>query len=266
MREVDISPDFIRLFAYSPLQYMFRAMQAGTAPARYFADRAESPCVGLILEGHTLFVGGDAQAPNAADALRFLDRELLGEARRRELGVLKAFYPDGPDDIWKEKLLENIRGATKNIYGRRVYKGGPGDHSPAPAASHIRRITPEMMYEEAIGNKEMIREEVESTFGSLQSFLAGGFGYALVLEDRVCGFCTSEYQSKQECAIGIAVEQAFQRRGYASQMASAFLAECRGHGLTPYWECWGNNIPSMKTAERRGFIMVADYPALLMEF
>jgi RimJ/RimL family protein N-acetyltransferase len=259
MRQVDISTDFVKLFAYTPLQYMLRAMQAGTAPAKFFADQADKAFVGLILEGHTLFAGGDV----SDEALRFLDEELLNGERRRELGAVKAFYPD---DAWKTRLLESIHGADMHVYGRRVYKREPGEGSSVPAAPHIQRITPRMMGEASIGNREMIREEVESTFGSLESFLAGGFGYALVLHNRVCGFCTSEYQSAKECAIGIAVEAEFQRRGYASQMASAFVAECDERRLTAYWECWGNNIPSMKTAERSGFIKLADYPTVLMEF
>ena len=118
----------------------------------------------------------------------------------------------------------------------------------------------------ALDNFAMIWEEVESTMGSVEKFLAEGFGSALVLENRVCGFCTAEYVSPGLCAVGIAVEEAHRQRGYAAQMADAFLRQSAERGLTISWDCWGNNLPSYKTAERAGFKKVSDYPVLLIAF
>jgi RimJ/RimL family protein N-acetyltransferase len=36
--------------------------------------------------------------------------------------------------------------------------------------------------------------------------------------------------------------------------------------LNVYWECWKNNIPSIKTALSCGFKKVADYPVLFVDF
>ncbi len=248
------------LLSYTPLQYMLRAMKAGSAPAAAYADKADDPSVCLVSEGHSMFVGGDALSPAADEAMNFLARILLAPERRRALEAVRIAFPH---EAWKKKLAGALKDARVNEYMRCVFvHHAPGSATDA-SAPHIRPITEDM---KALGNFDMIREEVNSTLGSVEAFLNRGFGYALVLEGRVCGFCTAEYLSEKECAIGIAVEEEYRQRGYASQMTASFLGECARRGLMPYWECWKNNIPSAKTAERAGFEKLADYPVLLAEF
>ncbi len=248
------------LLSYTPLQYMLRAMEAGTAPAACYADREEDPSVCIIREGHSLFVGGDALSPAADAAMDFLSRELLTQELRQELHAVKIVFPN---DDWKGKLTSALSDASVHEYWRCVFRHPAPGSVPEVPAPHIQFITADTA---KLANFSMIQDEVESTLGSFEKFLAEGFGYTLVMETQVCGFCTAEYLSAGECAIGIEVLREYQLRGYASQMTACFLHECSKRGLTPYWECWGNNIPSIKTAEHAGFSKLPDYPVLLVEF
>jgi RimJ/RimL family protein N-acetyltransferase len=239
---------------------MLRAMESGTAPAACYADREEEPSVCVIREGHSLFVGGDAKGQAAEAAMDFLGRDLLTPELRQELRVMKIVYPD---DAWKALLLSALSGDSVNTYMRCVFRHPtPGSFLAAPAP-HIQYITADTA---KLDNFSMIRDEVESTLGSFEKFLAEGFGYTLVMENRVCGFCTAEYLSAGECAIGIEVLQEYQKKGFASHMTACFLQECSKRGLTPYWECWKNNIPSVRTAEHAGFSGRTEYPVLFVEF
>lgn len=260
MIQTQFSPLVFSLFSYTPLQYMLRAMKAGTAPASCYVDREDDPSVCIIREGHSLFVGGDASGPAAEAAMDFLCHELLTPQLRKEMHVMKIMYPD---DAWKEMLTNALSEVSVYEYMRSVYSHLAPGSIPANPGAHIQFITADTA---RLNNFSMIREEVESTLGSFEKFLAEGFGYALVMETKVCGFCTAEYLSAGECAIGIEVLQEYQKMGYASHMTACFLQECKRRGLSPYWECWKNNIPSAKTAERAGFIKLKDYPVLFLVF
>lgn len=260
MIQTQFSPQVFSLFSCTPLQYMLRAMKAGTSHAICYADKEDDPSVCIIREGHSLFVGGEATRPAAAAGMDFLCHELLTPELRKELRVMKIMYPD---DAWKDRLANALSGISVYEYMRSVFfHPAPGSVHANPAP-HIQFITADTA---KLENFSMIRDEVESTLGSFDKFLSEGFGYALVMDARVCGFCTAEYLSAGECAIGIEVLQEYQLRGYASHMTSRFLQECERRGLAPYWECWKNNIPSVKTAERAGFLKLKDYPVLFLVF
>jgi len=241
---------------------MLHAMRAGNTTARYYIDRAESPTVCLIHEGHHLFVSGDASGPTTDDALCYLNDTLLTTNKRRELHLLQVLYSN---DDWKDKIATGMQGVTIEAGSRCLYTQKAWAAHPLDTEACIRSITADLM-RSPIDNLEMIVHEVSSTLGSLDKFLSRGFGYTLVLDNRISGFCTSEYQSAGECAIGIEVLTPFQRQGYASKMVAGFLAECRERHLQPYWECWSDNIASIRTAERNGFARVADYPVLVITF
>ncbi len=260
MIQTGFTPQAMQLLAYTPLQYMLRAMALGSAPAQCYVDKENSPSVCLVLEGHSLFAGGNAQSPAAEEAMAFLARTLLSPKRRQELGAVKIAFPN---NAWKEKLETALSGAAIHTYPRKVFRHPAPGRIPAAEEADIRLISAGMA---SLEHFDMIVEEVESTMGSLEAFLSLGFGAALVIKDRVCGFCTAEYVSGKECAIGIAVEEPFRRQGHAARMTALFLRECAKRGLTPFWECWKNNIPSVRTAERAGFELLAEYPVLLAEF
>ena len=260
MKKTPVTNRLIEMFSYTPTQYMIKAMMAGTAPHTCHVDNEEAPSACLIDEGHSLFVGGDAASPAADLAMEYLAHTLLPAARRKELGAIKIIFPN---EAWRQKLLQALKGAQVNEYPRCIFKHQALPFAGHESLPHIQAISAGMA---SMNNFAMIQEEVESTLGSVEKFLAEGFGAALVLDNRVCGFCTAEYLSPGLCAVGIAVEEAHRQKGYAAQMAQAFLSECASRGLDAYWDCWRNNTPSYKTAERAGFEKVADYPVLLAVF
>jgi RimJ/RimL family protein N-acetyltransferase len=81
----------------------------------------------------------------------------------------------------------------------------------------------------------------------------------VVGERQIVCWCTAEYVSCGWCGIGIETIQAYQRRGLATATATAFLAHCAAHGIQPHWDCWANNVPSVRVAEKVGFALVEEY-------
>jgi RimJ/RimL family protein N-acetyltransferase len=49
------------------------------------------------------------------------------------------------------------------------------------------------------------------------------------------------------------------RRGYATLTASAFVEHAAGLGITPYWDSWKANLPSVAVARKVGFRLLTEY-------
>jgi len=67
--------------------------------------------------------------------------------------------------------------------------------------------------------------------GDINRFLKNGFGYTTVIDGKIQGFCTSEYESEDELAIGIEVAETHQQKGYGKAMTAAFLDEAIKKGF-----------------------------------
>ncbi|MBC8076301.1 MAG: GNAT family N-acetyltransferase, partial [Chloroflexales bacterium] len=107
-----------------------------------------------------------------------------------------------------------------------------------------------------IAGSAPVRQEIGWMWPSLDLFYMQGLGQAAIADGDVVCFCTSEYVSATLCGIGIATTPAYQRRGIATAATQRFVAEALRRSLTPYWECSGENIASMRTAEKVGFALI----------
>jgi hypothetical protein len=45
-----------------------------------------------------------------------------------------------------------------------------------------------------------------------------------------------------------------------------FAVHCAERGVTPHWDCWTSNLPSVAIAEKLGFHKVETYPILAGDF
>ena len=78
--------------------------------------------------------------------------------------------------------------------------------------------------------------------------------------------CTAEYVSGGRCGIGIETVPAYQGRGIATLTASAFAGYCATWSITPHWDAWSSNLPSVVVAEKVGFRKVETYSVLVADF
>ncbi|HEX3075350.1 MAG TPA: GNAT family N-acetyltransferase [Lachnospiraceae bacterium] len=248
-----------QLLSYTPLQYMIDAVCENPRIAEVYVDREEEPKVCVMLLGHYLFVGGhvDEQVHEA------ILQEVLPMEKRKQLGCLIVFYES-------EDFAGLLKGSFERVYPdeRSLYLRNPGYKEMN--GSHligITRITTTLLESDA-SNLEMITEEVlgTGTYEDMEDFCKRGIGYTLVVDEKVCGFCTSEYPCRNALAIGIEVEEEYQNKGYAKAMTRSFLNQATERGLDTYWECWKRNEMSVKTALSCGFKKVSDYPVLFIDF
>ena len=113
-------------------------------------------------------------------------------------------------------------------------------------------------YDRALGEGT----ELADFWGSLDNFLACGFGFAVMKGEEVISRCHSVMVGGGEAEISIETAEAYRRQGFATLAACAFIEQCLEQGLHPAWSCWDNNIPSQILAQKLGFEQPVDVPVI----
>lgn len=252
----------------SPFTYfVIESVIEGNTLAEAYANREAKPDITIVWDKkHNIYCGGMADKDVLQDAVCFIKEEILTEAVRKNSGVVKVMYEN---DAWKQALLEGMQELEHNIYPRSIYKHSL-NHIPSLSCQdstvEIRRIDKELMQCTEMNHMNGLLAELEEMWGSADHYLAKGYGFCALKGDSLAAWCTGEYFSKKWCGIGIETYEEFQRQGIAAAMTEHFVRYCLEQGKLPHWDCWKNNIPSVKTAEKAGFEKLADYDILFFRF
>jgi GNAT superfamily N-acetyltransferase len=173
------------------------------------------------------------------------------------------------NEDWKETILESVQELNYNIYPRSVYKHKL-EYIPSFSCEDnsitISKIDKEMINNNKLKNHEGLIEELIQMWGSVESFLSKGFGFYAMKDDSIAAWCTGEYFSKDWCGIGIETYEEYQRQGIATAATIEIIKYCKELNKIPHWDCWKNNIPSAKTAEKAGFEKLMDYEIVFLNF
>ena len=231
---------------------MLRSIENNAVKGMVYADDEDEPSTCVVRIGHLLFFGGSI----TGECLVYVKAKILTFEIYEKYGLFYFYYPN---EAWRNALMilfpEQCEVRERSLHG---IKSMPIAQIQIPP--FIVPITPKLM-ESGIKNREMIINEV----GNTDLFLKNGIGYAVLIDGGIQGFCTSEYKSDKELAIGIEVVQAHQKKGYAKAMTSAFLKDAMGKGFNVYWESWKSNTASVNTALSCGFRHIADYPMIFLD-
>lgn len=260
MKQIETPNSKVRgLLKSTVLQYILDTLCENPKLGKAFVDDIDNPNTCIICFHHLLFFGENL----TQDCLSFLTNDILPEYTRNNQQVLYMLYPN---ETWKNALKSLLPGKCSE-YERSLYRHKLECIDKLPSCyDNITEITAQLMNSHA-NNLDMITNEVipTGTYNNMEDYLMRGIGYSPIINNKVCGFCTSEYPSKSAIAIGIEVLDEYQRQGYAKAMTKAFLYRATQRGLSIYWECWKNNIASVNTALSCGFEIVADYPILFVK-
>ena len=103
-------------------------------------------------------------------------------------------------------------------------------------------------------------EEMRSERLTVEAFFERSFGYCVVREGAIVGWCMSEYNAGDRCELGIGTAEEHRRRGLATLSGSAVIREAVSRGITDIgWHCHERNMASVATADRLGFTRVLEY-------
>jgi GNAT superfamily N-acetyltransferase len=255
------------LFTGLPFSLVMDAVLAGNTTARVRVNDASHPTVALLWDTRCCYylVGDPADPSFARDA-----RDWVAERTRSGSFYAKIHYSSAAWEsvipfIFEGVFLVRTARTTSVLTEPKVTDWA----ERLPTDFRIAPINERLLSASDVTGLHRVTEEITSGWSTLGEFLAHGFGCCFVgspgpgaREEVVC-WCTAECVSDERLGIGIETLPAYQGRGFATLTAAAFVEQCRETGLTPYWDAYQSNLPSLAVAQKVGFEKAADYTVFL---
>jgi len=250
------------LFAAPHLGYVYESVIAGHTAADIWTDDPDRPRAVFMWDGvHGYYLAGAASDVFTAGLRRLLEREVAPEAVRRGRAFFKVIC-DG--EGWAESLPVLFAPAELHSYPRTCFslpESPPAGRRDAPEGFLVAAIEAGILAGPERPNVEHLLGEIRQMWGTVEHFLADGFGWCALHGDALAGWGTAEYLSPGAVGLGVETVEEYQRRGLATVLAMASLETARSRGLRPYWDAWTGNIPSVRVAEKAGLVPVSSYNA-----
>lgn len=239
-----------------------RAVIGGINPGRVFSNSVESPRSALVWLGNMdgfCFVGDPHEGDFIESVAPFVEEVISPEAKNG----LEWFecFGDTSDWDWTIKQIFSDRPLTS--WTQLVY-GPDGTSKLQNAEVHLPeefQLTSiaECFAEGNITNLEYVERKISSFWGDVENFLRRGIGFVIADRWKVVSICLSGFVHGTTHAVDIETEETHRQESLGSNVAHAFVRECYGHKLVPYWDCMESNEASRRIASKLGLIVDAKY-------
>ncbi len=180
--------------------------------------------------------------------------------RQGGTGFVIYYHPES----WADYLDEMLLGTSHTRYKRLYYHLHASDKkwdAPLPEGYALLPVDSALLERTDLAGLDGVVEEMQSERLTVETFLERSFGYCVVHEGTIVGWCMSEYNADDRCELGIGTAEEHRRRGLATLSGSAVIREAVSKGVTDIgWHCYARNAASVATAERLGFTRVLQYP------
>lgn len=254
---------------FAPLEHhlLVTALFEGNLSADVFVDDSAAPQAGFVAYNNRCLFAGDPTLETFNRSLGAFFTENFIPAR--QAAGSDAFLAYFSSDGWLSTLEQTFASFETFHAPRQYYElthPNPAPQLVLPDGFSLHLITPQFI---ASGFKGMdaVLEEMCSERVSPQDFMEKSFGLCPVYEAEIAGWCMSEYNTGDRCEIGIATLEPHQRKGLATLVTHAFVAEAARRGYTRIgWDCWARNVASAATARKAGFRLAEEYLALVVLF
>jgi GNAT superfamily N-acetyltransferase len=251
---IDPSKYSTALELFKPLEHhlLIRSFFENDLEAQLFVDNDTQPKAGLIAYNKRFILGGDP-------ALNTFNADLIHYFVETVIPDGESFLVRFTSDEWIPPLMPPLNLSFMNhvvtLAPRLSLEITPEPITDLiiPSGFSFHQVSPEFLASN-IGGMDALREEMCSERRSVEDFLTKSFGICPVYENQIAGWCLSEYNTGDECEIGIATLEPYQGKGIATLLTKAFLNEAAQHGYHHIgWDCWKKNIASVSTARKVGF-------------
>lgn len=261
------------LFGRSEQALVIRSIAAGHTPARAWIDRREQPSAALVWDKMSgLYLAGQ---PGQSDFLaclgKLLRESILPDVRERSIPEMEIFY-DHP--AWEPGLTAIVPDELHPY--RAFFNSYELVHPQAHREVNTRpgfTITPvdkALLAQHDLDHLEHLTGWILSFYRTPDEFFKTGFGYVAISESdqAIASLCITVFVaasmsgSGQDYELGLATAPEYRQLGLAASVAAASVGHCLAAGSTPVWHCWADNHPSIRVAEKVGFILLRQTPAV----
>jgi GNAT superfamily N-acetyltransferase len=254
-------------FSYALLLFRctrYGVLAAGTLEGghlgRVFVDDALHPRAGLVCTrvGY-YFLAGQPDPTFLDDLYALFTGELVPHQEDEQGSPEVVLFFDPPE--WQAPLFARfapVRPLLIHKLRHVLPSGWQGVREPLPAGIRLVPYSAELL-----GVQPELAGEAELFFGSTAAFLEKSFGCCMMDGETVASACSAVFVGSGEVELSIHTCEAYRRRGLARLAASAFIEACLERNLHPVWGCWPENEPSVRLAQKLGFVLDCQQPVCL---
>ncbi|MFX1255810.1 MAG: GNAT family N-acetyltransferase [Promethearchaeota archaeon] len=271
--ELTINKDKLRPlvnnFKHRPV---LEAIIEGSAVGRIFVDDLSAPRSAIVWtfesEGELVFfLLGESNNTQFNEAFqKFFNTEIKSLAKKNgweEYYLL-------PLSKWSERTLKDIFGDKTLIkdtvkyflLNPKTFRELHSDWKKSiPEGYSVQRVESEDIFKK---NRERMPDFADLTsWTSYNRFKEQGFAYCLVKNEtkEIVAGCTTGYVAygkEPRCELGVATDENFRRRGFATLVSCATIEEALKRNLKVIVEIWSINEASIKTHQKLGFEYLCD--------
>lgn len=159
-----------------------------------------------------------------------------------------------------EKELINSIGLSEFNYqtGERVRFVLPDYSSFNPLFSKVEE-------EEINRINETFQLDLDCRFwNNRQDFIKKGLPFVSKDQHTIKSICYAAASEDGFAEIDVFTNEKYRGMGYAKEAVRGFIQNCLAENISPLWDCYSNNIGSMKTAKSIGFIESYRYEFLIV--
>ncbi|HEY8383543.1 MAG TPA: GNAT family N-acetyltransferase [Microvirga sp.] len=221
---------------------LIAAVLDGTQDGLIFIDNTELPT-----EAYVEHASGFAQIFGATSLQfeRALERYLITD-RPFAVPKVRLYARVGPrfltSDVLREFRAERQRFRLQLSCKRAVLEGSTEGHiQTLPVVPHLM-------------------DAIERRFGlatrfwrSAEDFAAQSRGIVVLEGGEVVALCYAAALADDKAEIDVVTSEDCRGSGFGRLAAGRFIDQCVDAGVEPLWDCFTNNLPSMKTARALGF-------------
>lgn len=106
---------------------------------------------------------------------------------------------------------------------------------------------------------------VLASWASIDDFLNNGIGFTIMKDGQLASYCYSVFSSEDAIEIDVHTNENFRKLGLATIVSSTVIDKCLSHAKKPNWECFWDNTPSLRLAEKLGYSTEKEYPVYYWE-
>ncbi|WP_404407178.1 GNAT family N-acetyltransferase [Jeotgalibacillus malaysiensis] len=244
-----------------------RAVIEGVNEGRVFVDQVQEPASAVVWLGNLdgIFVLGEERNPLFISKLRECIDLVIGPASIaagvHEAEVL-SYHPN-----W-DLVLDDVFGDRTNEKWEQFIYRYPAKTCKAPECPEGFRVVPieKALTQASSFSQSCILEKIYTFWSSEEDFYENGLGVCVMKGRELASICMTGFRAGNVHAIDIETYKAFKKRGLGTIAAKAFVKECLAHDAVPYWDCAADNVPSVRTAEKAGFLLQGIYRGIAFEF
>ena len=246
----ELEPD-ARAQLFEPINYSFavESIIEGFSKARIFVDDKASPESAITWFKDLAWIAGNTDN----DLFDMALCSLLVESYFKELTANGAKGFRLHHTLGWQSRMDFILGNLPRVKGICHYYHLDGAMKKLEQVFldefELHPINAKLLASTHLRNLNYVIEEMRSERLSVEDFLQKSFGYCVIHDEEIVGWCMSEYNVGHRCELGIATIKEYRRRGIATMAGTAVIKYALLRGITDVgWHCWKDNKPSNAAA------------------